>query len=604
MKRLIFLSLILVPFFASLPVHKAGAQTQTDAALTNQINSATVDVGIRGKTYSAKAAANMFKTIVDSKVSQFVKNRTVTDNNAIVQNDQNGIVVFNSPTAINFTINSLVQGTTVNFLNKGVGAVTFVPGSGVTIVGVTLLSGGSYLSGVVYFDTNVSPVITTNEGSSVAGANRELQLNNAGVFGGAEIFNDGNNLTTLGNASQSFNDQTLTTAGTGQAALTIQPKTGASLSLNASSATLYLNGTDMNITTTNTLTLFANAMAISPISSATYTGTHQFENNSFRIRNPSGTFSYINVSSPITANRNVTLPLLTADDVYTFQNFAQTLTNKTLSTGTTISAIPTISAGIKITTSPNATNAGLNTGSVATDPTTLANGDIWYNSTSNTFNGRINAATQTFATLAGTQTFTNKTLSTGTTISAIPTISAGIKITTSPNATNAGLNTGSVATDPTTLANGDIWYNSTSNALRGRINGVSTDLTIPNLFSTTVTISSAQLLSSFTTPIQLVPAQGAGNVIIPVQIVISLTYGGTAYTGNTTTQIQLNGTNVASVSGFIGNSSNTFINMDLPQVALGSASGNVPLNFTTATGNPSAGNGTLKVFVLYRLITL
>lgn len=591
MKRLIFLALTLVPFFASLPVRKAGAQTQTDAALINQINSPTDGVGIRGKVYSPKAAADMFKTIVDSKVSQFVKNRTVAANDAIVQNDQNGIVVFNSPTAINFTINQLVQGTTVNFLNKGAGAVTFVPGSGVTIVGVTLLSGGSYFSGVVYFDSQTSPVITTNEGSSVAGVNRELQLNNAGVFGGAGITNNGTGTTTLGTASGT---QNLRSFGN---ALNISSQGGTTTVGDLASSVVIGNGS-------NNINLTGSAINVSPSTVALYTGNNSFNSGSLQIKNPAETFTYSVIGSAIAANRNITLPLLTADDTYAFAAFAQTLTNKTLGTGTTISAIPTISAGIKITTSPNATNAGFNTGVIATDPTTLVNGDIWYNSTNNTFNGRINAATQTFATIAGTQTLTNKTLSTGTTISAIPTISAGIKITTSPNATNAGLNAGSVASDPTTLVNGDIWYNSTNNAMRARINGVSTDLTIPNLFSTTVTISSAQLLSSFTTPIQLVPAQGAGNVIIPVQIVMSLTFGGTGYTGNTTTQIQLNGTNVASVSGFIGNTSNTFINLDLPQVALGSASGNVPLNFTTQTGNPSAGNGTLKVFVLYRLITL
>lgn len=47
----------------------------------------------------------------------------------------------------------------------------------------------------------------------------------------------------------------------------------------------------------------------------------------------------------------------------------------------------------------------------------------------------------------------------------------GIKHTFNPNATNVGLNVGAHTADPATLANGDLWYNSTSNQLKARING-------------------------------------------------------------------------------------------------------------------------------------
>lgn len=52
----------------------------------------------------------------------------------------------------------------------------------------------------------------------------------------------------------------------------------------------------------------------------------------------------------------------------------------------------------------------------------------------------------------------------------------GIRQTFNPNATNAGVNVGTQAGDPSTLSNGDIWYNSTSNQLRARVNGVSITL--------------------------------------------------------------------------------------------------------------------------------
>ena len=49
-----------------------------------------------------------------------------------------------------------------------------------------------------------------------------------------------------------------------------------------------------------------------------------------KVRNPGDTFSYNIIASAIIADRNVTLPLLTGNDVFTLNAFAQTLTNKTI----------------------------------------------------------------------------------------------------------------------------------------------------------------------------------------------------------------------------------------------------------------------------------
>lgn len=47
----------------------------------------------------------------------------------------------------------------------------------------------------------------------------------------------------------------------------------------------------------------------------------------------------------------------------------------------------------------------------------------------------------------------------------------GVKQTFNPNGTNAGVNVGSHTADPSSLENGDLWYNSTANELTARING-------------------------------------------------------------------------------------------------------------------------------------
>lgn len=127
----------------------------------------------------------------------------------------------------------------------------------------------------------------------------------------------------------------------------------------------------------------------------TVTGAKTFNNNTLLLRNPGNTFSYTIATSAITAARTLTLPLLTANDTVAVLVLAQTFTNKTLSTGTVFSANPSISAGIKFTFAPNATNAGVNVGSFAGDPSTLVNADFWYSTTVNGFRGRVNGVTYT-----------------------------------------------------------------------------------------------------------------------------------------------------------------------------------------------------------------
>lgn len=57
------------------------------------------------------------------------------------------------------------------------------------------------------------------------------------------------------------------------------------------------------------------------------------------------------------------------------------------------SAANTYTAGAKQTVSHSATTAGLNVGPVAGNPSSLANGDVWLNSTTNAVNARVNGAT-------------------------------------------------------------------------------------------------------------------------------------------------------------------------------------------------------------------
>lgn len=71
----------------------------------------------------------------------------------------------------------------------------------------------------------------------------------------------------------------------------------------------------------------------------------------------------------------------------------------------------------------------------------------------------------------GTSTLTNKTFSTSNTVSTGFTYTAGVTQIFAPNTTSSGVNVGSFAGVPSVLNNGDIFYDSTGNALKARSNG-------------------------------------------------------------------------------------------------------------------------------------
>lgn len=75
----------------------------------------------------------------------------------------------------------------------------------------------------------------------------------------------------------------------------------------------------------------------------------------------------------------------------------------------------------------------------------------------------------------GVQTMTSPALTTPA-ITGAATWQTGVRQTFNPNGTTPGFNVGSVAGDPSTPSNGDLWYNSSTPALRARINGATVSL--------------------------------------------------------------------------------------------------------------------------------
>lgn len=76
---------------------------------------------------------------------------------------------------------------------------------------------------------------------------------------------------------------------------------------------------------------------------------------------------------------------------------------------------------------------------------------------------------------------TSPTLTTPTVAGAI-TFPDDVRQTFNPGATNPGLNVGSIAGNPSTPTNGDVWYDSTGNALKARVNGSTVTIGSANPF--------------------------------------------------------------------------------------------------------------------------
>lgn len=126
------------------------------------------------------------------------------------------------------------------------------------------------------------------------------------------------------------------------------------------------------------------------------------------------------------------------------------------------------------------------------------------------------------------------------------------------------------------------------------------------LAQATVTLTAAQVIAMFTTPVQIVPSAGAGKVVQFVDAVNFLDAGATPFSGGGTVRFQnATGTILSATAAATTVTSATDVIASIPSSSTTTLNlANMGIFISNATAVFAAGNGTLKVTVTYRVITI
>jgi hypothetical protein len=116
-----------------------------------------------------------------------------------------------------------------------------------------------------------------------------------------------------------------------------------------------------------------------------------------------------------------------------------------------------------------------------------------------------------------------------------------------------------------------------------------------------VDLSSAQILNSFSNPIELIPAPAVGKVIEVLNVTTYLRFESTAYVCAGLPFIKIDGgTAMFKVNGLTSSSNN--ISDCVREVC--TLSSNKPLIFYSTVSNPTTGDSRLLLFITYKIIKL
>ena len=122
-----------------------------------------------------------------------------------------------------------------------------------------------------------------------------------------------------------------------------------------------------------------------------------------------------------------------------------------------------------------------------------------------------------------------------------------------------------------------------------------------------VSISSAQILAMFSTPITIIAAPGAGKLISIDKAIFVYNFNTTAYNTNTTIALYDGAAREMQVASFLagGSTLSVYLGQSISYAGIsGVPASNQPATLYSVGGAPLAGNSTITVYVTYSIITL
>lgn len=167
----------------------------------------------------------------------------------------------------------------------------------------------------------------------------------------------------------------------------------------------------------------------------------------------------------------------------------------------------------------------------------------------------------------------------------------------------------------TTLADADLFHVVVSNVDKkitkaNLVEAILGTSTTPTIYSSTVTINSATILTSNGTPIQLIASAGAGKgIVVLPSTTITSTYGTATYAANTTMAIYTDtATDYQLVFSNVLNNTATRTTLGSQQQATSAGDTQIIANkgvyIKTDTGNPTTGDGSVTINIQYIIIDL
>ncbi|KKL92588.1 hypothetical protein LCGC14_1883200 [marine sediment metagenome] len=124
------------------------------------------------------------------------------------------------------------------------------------------------------------------------------------------------------------------------------------------------------------------------------------------------------------------------------------------------------------------------------------------------------------------------------------------------------------------------------------------------LYSKT-SIATGAVLTLNGTPVELVALPGAGKVIVPIMVGLSLTWAAAAYDTNTTLQLIYDtGTGFTLDTAILLKTADHILTRFVDIAPTEGLIQNKKLSITVGTGNPGTGDSALDVYTWYQILTL